>query len=43
MALLFDEIGYSAAAAAAALREIDQTKLAAPREDLPRSGNLVRL
>lgn len=43
MALLFDEIGHSAAAAAAALREIDQSKLAAPREDLPRGGNLVRL
>lgn len=44
MALLFDEIGHSAAAAAAALRDIDQTKLAAPREELPpRAGNLVRL
>ena len=43
MALLFDEIGHSAAAAAAALREIDQTKLAAPPEELPRGGNLVRL
>jgi hypothetical protein len=43
MALLFDEIGHSAAAAAAALRDIDQTKLSAPREELPRAGNLVRL
>lgn len=43
MALLFDEIGHSAAAAAAALRDIDQTKLPAPREELPRGGNLVRL
>lgn len=43
MALLFDEIGHSAAAAAAALREIDQSKLPVPREDLPRAGNLVRL
>jgi hypothetical protein len=35
MALLFDEIGHSAAAGAAALRDIDPPKVNCPRDQLP--------
>jgi hypothetical protein len=41
MALLFDEIGHSAAVAAAALRDIDQANLISSREELPCKDDTV--
>lgn len=42
MALLFDEIGHSAAAAALALRDIDQTRLNCSHDELAREVSTIR-
>lgn len=42
MALLFDEIGYSAAAGAAALRDIDPPKVNYPRDEQPCAVSTIR-
>lgn len=42
MALLFDEIAQSAAAGAAALRDIDPPKVSCPRDELPRAVSTIR-
>ena len=42
MALLFDEIGHSAAAGAAALRDIDPPKVNCPRDELSCAVSKIR-
>jgi len=42
MALLFDEIGHSAAVGAAALRDIDPPKVNCPRDELPCAISTIR-
>jgi hypothetical protein len=42
MALLFDEIGQSAVAGAAALRDIDPPKVTCPRDELPCAVSVLR-
>lgn len=42
MALLFDEIGRSAVAGAAALRDIDPPKVNCPRDELPCAVSMIR-